>query len=390
MALRFLLTFSISICTLLAYLPVYGVFISLSHYTREAQNIALIGEAHCDFEYNLTDTFVVTDKTHARLLYKWLDQWKSSGKKIAFLLESSKDFVECLQPKLLFAQENPSIIHAGMHITLPYFAYTRNYIYGAIKFIDFDLRPAEIIEIINFFNVLDGMSNTQDATFFNDRNKKKFLFGQLPGYTVDDFLTKLEARAEIAKSLSHDYYNRIINYKKSAEDFFGAYSSDQKVAECLWSAAEQKGVHFINEAFAEWIQPLSSLIADIGLQLELVKTLKEYDTIIIFGGLRHIKQAALTLSALSFEKKLCYEPQEELNPSLIRTQYHRSTQEIEHFFTSYTAASSLKDTKSPSLCAQCQEPNCTQRCGNCKTLYYCSKSCQTTHWPIHKLFCSKQ
>jgi len=40
----------------------------------------------------------------------------------------------------------------------------------------------------------------------------------------------------------------------------------------------------------------------------------------------------------------------------------------------------------------CEAPQCTtpgmSRCTRCKVTYYCSRSCQATHWKVHKLVCS--
>ena len=46
------------------------------------------------------------------------------------------------------------------------------------------------------------------------------------------------------------------------------------------------------------------------------------------------------------------------------------------------------------LCANRQCPNTTitgenlKRCANCKTVSYCDKTCQRTHWSLHKPFCT--
>ena len=40
-----------------------------------------------------------------------------------------------------------------------------------------------------------------------------------------------------------------------------------------------------------------------------------------------------------------------------------------------------------SSCAQCHDPSPKQRCSNCKQARYCSRECQTKHWPRHKTRC---
>lgn len=44
-----------------------------------------------------------------------------------------------------------------------------------------------------------------------------------------------------------------------------------------------------------------------------------------------------------------------------------------------------------SLCDQCGKPATTKLiCGKCMTAIYCSKQCQTKHWPKHKHTCVKK
>lgn len=45
---------------------------------------------------------------------------------------------------------------------------------------------------------------------------------------------------------------------------------------------------------------------------------------------------------------------------------------------------SKKDSKT---CAHCKAPNCISLCGKCKSIYYCSVSCQQKHWQTHKREC---
>jgi len=39
-------------------------------------------------------------------------------------------------------------------------------------------------------------------------------------------------------------------------------------------------------------------------------------------------------------------------------------------------------------CSQCRKP-AKSRCGNCSMAYYCDKTCQRAHWPLHKEECKK-
>ncbi|KAK7962827.1 uncharacterized protein PG986_003652 [Apiospora aurea] len=38
-------------------------------------------------------------------------------------------------------------------------------------------------------------------------------------------------------------------------------------------------------------------------------------------------------------------------------------------------------------CIICEKPD-SQRCGRCKSAFYCSKACQVLDWPLHKLLCA--
>lgn len=41
----------------------------------------------------------------------------------------------------------------------------------------------------------------------------------------------------------------------------------------------------------------------------------------------------------------------------------------------------------PGLCAVCGKEG-PKRCSRCKQVYYCSETCQTRHWPMHKQECN--
>lgn len=40
-----------------------------------------------------------------------------------------------------------------------------------------------------------------------------------------------------------------------------------------------------------------------------------------------------------------------------------------------------------SICGFCLKPNPDQQCSKCKKVEYCSRSCQSKHWKIHRLKC---
>ncbi|RZC36596.1 zinc finger MYND domain-containing protein 10 -like [Asbolus verrucosus] len=46
------------------------------------------------------------------------------------------------------------------------------------------------------------------------------------------------------------------------------------------------------------------------------------------------------------------------------------------------------EIKEEATCQQCGK-NAIQRCSHCKKVWYCSRSCQVTHWPQHKDGCNK-
>lgn len=42
------------------------------------------------------------------------------------------------------------------------------------------------------------------------------------------------------------------------------------------------------------------------------------------------------------------------------------------------------------VCQNCGETGASSRCSLCKEVYYCSRQCQRTHWPSHKLDCKSE
>ena len=41
------------------------------------------------------------------------------------------------------------------------------------------------------------------------------------------------------------------------------------------------------------------------------------------------------------------------------------------------------------VCAKCGKAAAKAKCSKCKSVYYCSRSCQTTHWKSHKPVCQQ-
>ena len=42
------------------------------------------------------------------------------------------------------------------------------------------------------------------------------------------------------------------------------------------------------------------------------------------------------------------------------------------------------------ICANCNGTQASNRCGGCKSVYYCNIKCQKAHWKQHKVLCKKQ
>lgn len=53
----------------------------------------------------------------------------------------------------------------------------------------------------------------------------------------------------------------------------------------------------------------------------------------------------------------------------------------------YTAVTPPVTPDSPPLCAICHSTDSLRRCSTCKSLYYCSPTCQARDWGIHKPLC---
>ncbi|KAJ7457777.1 hypothetical protein FB451DRAFT_1372424 [Mycena latifolia] len=85
------------------------------------------------------------------------------------------------------------------------------------------------------------------------------------------------------------------------------------------------------------------------------------------------------------------------NDPLMPIQIHAIHPDSEAIFKAQaTSPKDLRTTRSAmhAACTKCfkndgNEPGLQlRRCGKCKSVWYCSKECQTAHWPLHKKSCS--
>jgi len=52
-----------------------------------------------------------------------------------------------------------------------------------------------------------------------------------------------------------------------------------------------------------------------------------------------------------------------------------------------TVSTRKRDSSAVALCNSCGSPNDLKVCGKCKTVRYCSRSCQVSDWKYHKADC---
>lgn len=78
---------------------------------------------------------------------------------------------------------------------------------------------------------------------------------------------------------------------------------------------------------------------------------------------------------------LAFAPQTE-KPDILTHTVSRASQVVNY-------ARYLLGKKVSTACAQCATPNCIERCGQCKQVYYCDSECQKEHWKAHKHRCKE-
>ncbi|RPA81046.1 hypothetical protein BJ508DRAFT_118721 [Ascobolus immersus RN42] len=48
----------------------------------------------------------------------------------------------------------------------------------------------------------------------------------------------------------------------------------------------------------------------------------------------------------------------------------------------------MRPKPGPTICGFCDTPKCLVKCGRCRTVWYCGRDCQVSHWKEHKLSCA--
>lgn len=101
----------------------------------------------------------------------------------------------------------------------------------------------------------------------------------------------------------------------------------------------------------------------------------------------------------SYAIKYSEQLRQRVGPLLVRSEIGKSVPLLIELITDVkTSACSyykllLKSDKADTkfnirTCGSCSKGDCTQRCASCKSIYYCSKTCQNSHWKNgHKALC---
>lgn len=160
------------------------------------------------------------------------------------------------------------------------------------------------------------------------------------------------------------------------------------------------------EAFAKTTEDfLVRNVADVGFYVEILTALQQNDIVILVAGEAHcscLVERFLGIGAtelpgvIGLEKKHIDERLEmrrliNLNPeqwSKDDFEKIKIAVETDDFLNLFDKAFDFKN-KSENKCSVCDKSGKLLVCSRCKNKFYCSKSCQTTDWSVHKGDCKQ-
>lgn len=373
------------------------------------KKVLLLGAHHADIKAPLA--LQREDAKEKKIFFNWLTSLEKSNIALQFLIEASDYHVD---DRLLSTND-----YLALCLEFPVYAKNNNYKVGNVDYIFADYRSLKLQNMLKQIYELIDISARENI--FDDksiRKKYKQIFEYIIGTdTIEDFFKELE---RVKEQLISENQKLICGDLISFDSEITKLDIDigklkQKIKKLNIDPTLSVFNYCIDKIKLSQMALLQTDIinllwhlADIGFNIKLQISLNKADNVAVYCGFAHILRIIDYLKFMEF--KLETQLGEDFSPDVDYATYSRNwnktnnlSELLESAFgtNSKTIAEqsvvkqleklqiSSNDSKPNKICAVCVKPNCTNRCGNCKAIYYCSIDCQKADWPRHKANCKK-
>lgn len=385
--------------------------VSFNLWNNQLKHIALIGEHNVNLAPLSDDQCVRSDQQHNEILHIHLEKWSKSDKKIGFLIESSPDFIKNAK-KIIKTKKIGLPDYFGTHITLPIFAHNKNYYFGNVNFIQFDLRTTATMSPINFmmdlfdlieqlteYDIIDeGFENLPEHVYgqlkeaLKSDSAKKALTDTCNNIKIIDYIRSLEQIIETYKQYDTETCNKLTELKGILLKLFkeNRWRNNNLIATCFSNLILGARLDdLINKCFPPF-QEITLLLADMGAKVQFHAALQKYDYIVMFGSNEHAIRLNNYLQNLNFTPEISIS--KNISSEAFIPEESLSNEEFDgclQLFTDKTAEPLSNTDKN--ICNNCKKEeaikNNYKQCSRCKKVRYCSVECQKQDWKEHKLNC---
>lgn len=388
----------------LLYYNTNSIIQSFSFYTNGSKKVVILGDCH---PISLEKEIIEREKNDSGALTTALNNLSKQSKNINFILEASANGSYMFE---LRQEPRGSLLNAGL------IAIHNKLKLGAINYSFADYRPENYSLSCNFFvSLIDILANNENPNLevLKQAFKNNYNFNPLTGKfinEIDQLLVKLSKESTSLGILSpaQNYLNALYkiveNGWKETKDVLNKYNAGQELTKTIIDIALERNIDkirhcsFINYNFGNFY----TYLADIGYIIELSKSLKTYDNLIIYVGVGHTPRLDQFLTNLNFTPqiyKIINEPAKSLDclftdinelPSILSNIFNSDNSEKAAQAQNVTASALDVTTNLENRARRC--PNClshaAKRCGRCRKAYYCSAECQKENWALHKVNCN--
>lgn len=357
---------------------------SFASFIENPKKVLIIGDIHATLAPIESDLGKL-DMQDSEIVFSFIKKISKLPCPSKFILENSKsDLAQKENIRKLCGLND-------LYYRLPFYAKDNNYSVGSISFCLADSQPNITRNFLEIFTLLDNPDARDPQTFFNMKDQIKLLLGEVG--TIKEFFNEIELKIEQLKDTINynvpdkatpflkELFKQIIMYKNIGEKSFASGELDTCYVDVFATRfLKTQDLRSLLEPLYSWILPLFENLLDCDLIINLTKTLKRHNQVIIFVGNKHAITLHNFLKSYGFKPEFIRGLTEKSNGPAIFECARFDRGEFSSFLSN---AFCLK-------CASCTQHDNLKRCSRCKSTFYCSQECQKKDWPSHKLICKKK